>query len=456
MDNLTLQIAKYAHRLSFQEVPTIVIQATKKRIIDSFGCAFGGSGCEAVRIGRRLAQGAAPNKYSGRIIGLPDRTTADWATFVNTSMIRYLDFNDGHHGGHPSDMIGAILAIAESAGADGERLITSIIVAYEVALRIVRATKLRELGWDQGFAVGVGVAAGVGHLLKLPLDKICHGIAITAVANVPMRASRAGQLSHWKGSATAYACRNGVFSALLASEGMTSPEKPFEGRHGLWEQITGPFKIAPFHDEGGKFILPESMLKFWPADGNAQGSIWAALKLREELTEEEITYIDIGVCWSAWHENASEPEKWDPTTRETADHSIPYLFARAFVDGIITMKSFDHASYLDPSLRSLMNKIRAHKDDEAELAYQSSYPHTYLTKITVTRRDHDSLSFEILNPKGQPQNPMNDDEIDTKFKSLSEPILGQKRAAAAVEVWKEIDKVSDLSQAMDLFNFNAT
>ena len=183
--------------------------------------------------------------FPGRIVCHGETSTAESAAFVNTTMIRNLDFNDEYPGGHPSDCLGAFLAIAEAANADGKKLIESLVIAYELFIRLSDATGLRYKGWDQGFAVGIGVAAGVGHLLNFSRAQLAEAISIITVANVPMRNTRAGELSLWKGVATAFAARNGMFAALLAGEGMTGADKPFEGKHGLWDLITGPFQLAP-------------------------------------------------------------------------------------------------------------------------------------------------------------------------------------------------------------------
>src|SRR5438874_1823262 len=245
MDDLTRQIAGFAAELKYDQLPQPVVTAASRFIVDTLACAIAAQDCESAQMGLRLARGAAPERFPGRIICHGERSSAESAAFVNTAMIRNLDFNDEYPGGHPSDCLGAFLAIAEAAGTDGRRLLSSIVVAYELFVRISDATGLRYKGWDQGFAIGVCTAAGVGHLLRLPPEKIGEAVAITTVANVPMRNTRAGALSLWKGAATSFATRNGLFAALLAAEGMVGPDRPFEGKHGLWDLITGPFELEP-------------------------------------------------------------------------------------------------------------------------------------------------------------------------------------------------------------------
>lgn len=200
MDNITRQIAGFAAEMSFELLPEHVIAAGTRYLIDSLACAVAAHDCKPAQIGLRVARGAVPERYPGRILLHRERSIAELAAFVNTAMIRNLDFNDQYPGGHPSDCLGAFLAITEAAGADGSRLLSGTIVAYELFVRISDATGLRYKGWDQGFAIGIWTAAGVGHLLGLPPDRIAEAIAITTVANVAMRNTRSSFDLEWIGA----------------------------------------------------------------------------------------------------------------------------------------------------------------------------------------------------------------------------------------------------------------
>ena len=307
MDNLTRRLATFAASLTYEQIPPEILRHARRSLIDTIGCAFGGLACEAAAIGRRIVEGAVPARHAGAVIGSAVAAPAEEAAFLNTVMIRYLDFNDAWHAGHPSDMLGALLALAGSSGADGRRLLTAMVVVYEVAFQMIPPTQMREKGWDQGYVIGIATTCGLGSLLGLPMERLAHAIAITSVANVPMRNTRAGKLSLWKGAATAFAIRNSVFATLLAADGMTGPDAPFEGRHGLWEQVTGPFELDPFGVDGGEWKFPWIRLKYWPVEYNAQAGVWAALRLRDEMRMEDIASVDIATYWSAWHEIGSEP-----------------------------------------------------------------------------------------------------------------------------------------------------
>ncbi len=445
MDRLTQQLAGFAATLRYDDIPSPVLDRARQSLVDTLGCAFGGRNCEAARIALAIAEGATPVRGAGRVLGTAIRTTAEEAAFINTAMIRYLDFNDSWHAGHPSDILGGLLAVAESSGADGKRLLAAMVAAYEVVFRLIPPTQMREKGWDQGFCVGLATVCGLGHLLDLDAERIGHALAICAVANVPMRATRAGNLSLWKGSATAFAVRNAVYATQLAAGGMTGPEKPFEGRHGLMEQITGKFEIDAFPADGGNWLLPWVRLKYWPVEYNAQAGVWAALELRKQVGPEQVARVDIATYWSAWHEIGSEPAKWDPQTRETADHSLPYIFVRAWLDGGIDVHSFDVEKFMDPAMRPLMAKIGVAED----AGISALFPHKIVMRVTATTVDGRVIEIETGDPRGDSTNPMDDGEIDGKFRLLAEPVVGPAAAEKALAAWRGIAAAGALAGAME-------
>ena len=448
MDNLTRQIADFAADLEFHQLPEPVVAAATRFIADTLACAIAAHDCESAKMGLRLARGAAPVRFPGRIICHGETSTAESATFVNTTMIRNLDFNDEYPGGHPSDCLGAFLAIAEAAQADGRKLLESLVIAYELFIRLSDATGLRYKGWDQGFAIGIGTAAGVGHLLNFTREQLAEAISIITVANVPMRNTRAGELSLWKGAATAFAARNGIFAALLAGEGMTGADKPFEGKHGLWDLITGPFQLTPLPTEGGPYQAPATRLKYWPVEYNGQLPVWAALELRQKADWRELDDIEIGVYTFCFTEIASELEKWDPKTRETADHSLPYIFAKVLVDGTISVAAFEESAYRDPLIRPLMNKIRVYLDKEVD----SIYPKTISMKIKATKKDGGVIDLWPRDPLGHVSNPMGDADVRSKFTQAVEPVYGTDHTARVLEQWWRVSALSsaEISAALEL------
>jgi 2-methylcitrate dehydratase len=446
MDAVTEKIANYAASTRFDHLTAEAAHAATQRLIDSIGCALGAFDCEPAQIGRRVASGQAPGKYAGRVLCFGESLPAEVATFINAAMIRNLDFNDRYPGGHPSDCLGALFALAGSMQVDGKSFLASMIVVYEIFARLSDATTLSRRGWDQGYAIGIATAAGVCNLLKLSADVTGHAVGIAATSNLPLRVTRSGELTPWKNVATAYAARNGLFAALLAAEGMSGPGSAFEGRNGLWEKVTGPFDLTPFPDQGGVYLTPRVQLKYWPIETNGQAAVWAALELRAKTKADELREIEVFTSKFTWFEIGSEPEKWDPKTRETADHSLPYIFARALVDGPILVSSFNDEAVRDPALRPLMQKIKVIPDD----AIEALLPAKVLIRVVATTQDGGQHTVEVENPLGHPANPMQDRHIEEKFMALAEPALGKDRSRTALESWWRVKDAQHIRVLMNL------
>jgi 2-methylcitrate dehydratase len=419
------------------------VHAAVQRFVDSIGCAVAGHDCEGAEIGRRLAAGQSGGKFAGRVLLSGERTGAEAATFINTAMIRALDFNDRYPGGHPSDALGALIALAGALPVDGRRFLTAMTVIYEIFARLSDSARLSRRGWDQGYAIAVSTAAGVSNLLQLPPATTANAIGIAAASNLPLRVTRSGELTPWKNAATAYAARNGLFAALLAREGMAGPMSAFEGRNGLWENVTGPFELEAFPNAGGRALTPQVQLKYWPVETNAQPVIWAALDLRKKVDWQALRAIEVFVSKFTWFEIGSEPEKWDPKTRETADHSLPYIFARTMVSGPINAASFTDTMVRDPALRPLMQMIKVTVDDGIE----ALLPRVRL-RVQATDRDGRAQVVEVDNPLGHPDNPMDDDAITAKFKACAEPVLGEARSRRALDALWGVGKAAQMAAVL--------
>src|SRR5437867_11836391 len=216
----------------------------------------------------------------------------------------------------------------------------------------------------------------------------------------------------WKGCATAAAAKAGLFAAQLASGGMTGPTEAFEGRHGLCEKVTGPFELGTLGGAGRPFAIERTNFKFFAAEYHAQAPLAVALALRSKVRADEIETLDVQIYAMAHSEIGSEPAKWDPRTRETADHSLPYLLAVALRDGAITSASFELDRVLDPSLRPLMNKIRISEDEE----FTRQFPVTLPSEIEVVTTTGERIVERSSYPKGHAQKPMTDHDVQATLR----------------------------------------
>jgi 2-methylcitrate dehydratase len=413
MDRTTEYIAAFVEGLTPDRLTPNAGHEAKRRLVDSLACAFGAVDSPPAAIARALARDVS-GTMRATAVGLPQPTTVEMAAFANTAMVRYLDYNDYYRGrrsgGHPSDMIPAALAVGQALGAAGRDVLAAIVAAYEVAGGLFDAVNLRERGWDQGLFIVIGSAVAAGKLLGLSRGQIGHAVSLAATANIPTRQTRVGHLSMWKGCATAFAVRNGIFSALLAGRGMIAPLEPFEGGDALWQLVTGPFELAlPVSRQA--FAVEQIHTKFRPLEAHAQGPVHLLLSLRDRIPVEALERLDVETYWLTWSEIGSEPEKWDPRTRETADHSLPYLLGVALVDGEIGAGTFALHRIADPALRPIMQRIRiAERKD-----FTARFPGEFPCRMTATLRDGTRVTGEIAHPPGHMRNPLSDAQLDEKF-----------------------------------------
>jgi 2-methylcitrate dehydratase len=448
MDKTTQTLATYAAHLKFDDLTPAALRELKRRLVDSIGCAIGGYRNEPAAIARELAA-ATSGKPPARVLGSGTSTSMEMAAFANTVMVRYLDCNDTYvskGSGHPSDMIPGCLAVAEARGASGKDTLAAIAVAYEVYTGLADVVGLRDLGWDQGVFVVLGTAAGAANLLRLTPAQAGDALAIAITANVPTRQTRAGELAMWKGCATAAATKAGVFAALLAQKGMTGPTAAFEGKDGIWEKVTGRFELRPLGSKETGFGVERSNLKSFPAEYHSQAPLWIALELRAKVRPEDIEAMHVRTYFTAWSEIGSEPEKWDPKTRETADHSLPYLLSAALLDGRITAESFSDARIRDPQLRQLMQSIKVSENPE----FTRQFPGKLMSEIEVQTRGGQKLTLSAQYPKGHAKNPMNDDDVNTKFVGLCGDILPAGRRDALLKALWDLERAPELGKVLDL------
>ncbi len=444
MDSTARYLSAYAASLDFAGLPPDTVHEARRRILDSVGCALGGFAAEPCRIARDLAP-RSEGRGAARILGTGQATTPDMAAFANTGMIRYLDCNDSFvspGGGHPSDMLPAVLAAAEVSGASGRAVITALVLAYEIYGQFAARFATREKGWDQGIFIGPASACAAGKALGLQAEQLAHAMSMTAVSQVPLGQTRVGELSMWKGCATAMAVRNGVFAALLARGGLEGPPEPFEGRYGLFEQVTGELRLDGFGDArtGVPFKLSETSIKYFPVQIHTQAGAAMALELRDKFQLDDLERIRIETYRVAVRNAAGEPEKWDPGTRETADHSLPYVVAVALADGAVTPASFDEKRIRDPLLRPLMRKVEVGQDPEAT----RNYPGRQQTRMEIALRSGRRLRRSADYPRGHSRNPLSDGELEQKFLGLTAGVLPRARQAALLESLQRFDELENM------------
>jgi 2-methylcitrate dehydratase len=448
---LAEKLADYVHSTNYNVVPENVIHETKKRIIDSLGCGLGAFKEEPVKISRKVAE-AARDSQGSTLFGTRKKTTPDLAAFVNGIMVRYFDYNDTYlskEPAHPSDNIGPCFSVAESEHATGKDLLLSIILAYEIQCRLCDAADIRHRGWDHVCYGLPSTALAAGKLMDLDTEKMNQAVNLALNSHITMRQVRAGELSMWKGCSFANAARNGVFSALLAREGMTGPSPVFEGEMGFFKQVSGPFEmnIDDFGGRNGSFKIAETYLKFFPAEIHSQTSIWAALEARKEIENPEgILSVEIASHEAGYTILGKDPEKWNPLTKETADHSLPYIVGMALLEGKIDNSTYTEKKFRDPKILEFLKKITVVEDR----TLSAMYPEAVANRVTVKLSSGKVVSKQVDYHKGHPKNPMSDAEVEEKFQRLTREYLDKNRARRILDAVWNLEKAKDVARVISL------
>ena len=371
-----------------------------------------------MRACREIAQNASGGLST--IVGTGKRTTPDLASFANGAAIRYYDLNDvyiGRAACHPSDNIAACLAVAESEQASPASLITAIALAYEINCRLIDAFDLSARGWDEATIFSLPAAAlAAGKLMKLSLEQLTQAVNLAINDHIPMGQTRAQTLSDWKGLADAEAGRNAVFAALLARAGITGPAPIFEGRKGFFQLVSGTTEvnIGAFGRQGVQFRIHECGMKAYPVVVYAQTTVKAGMLMAKDVGNlESIATMEIATTKRGYEFAGRDPEKWTPENKETADHSLPFIAARAMFDGDLNNASYSPEKLHDPRVRALMSKTTVTIDPAFAPARGSATP----TRIVATLKDGRRVTHQVDHMPGFAGQPMSRSDVERKFRS---------------------------------------
>lgn len=423
----------------------------RRRLLDSIGVAFAGFDHPGPRAALRYAKRLATDR--GCVLwGTSLRAPAEVAGFFNGALIRCLDFNDAYFGRdstHPSDMIGALVAVAEERGSTGAQLLDAIAVGYEVAADCADAFGVRANGWDHVNITSVGACAAVARLIGLTADQAEQAIALTVVPNGAMLQTRAGNLSMWKGMAAPHGARLAVTACHLAEAGVEGPYEPFEGKRGfvallLDGVVPVPAALDRLRDLEPPTRIGDTHLKAWPLGYVSQSAVAATLEARAKIpqgvTIEHIRVSTYGVAV----ELMGSPEKYRPGNRATADHSLPYVVVAALDDGAITEETFAQDRIVAPATHERLRRVVEVVEDPALTA---AYPGSHSARVELVATSGETFAAQVDHPPGHAANPLSDEALTAKFIHGAQPILGSRVEAvhAAVDALEHAGDVTSLT-----------
>ncbi|MEW6720759.1 MAG: MmgE/PrpD family protein [Thermodesulfobacteriota bacterium] len=427
------ELSTFVHRAEWDGISRAARKALKIRVLDSLGCAWGAMEAGPIRkIRRHVAE------FGGKplctLIG-GGRTSPDRAAFYNSALIRYLDFNDSYLAKgetcHPSDNLGAVLAAAEYAGICGRELLASLAAAYQVQCRLSDVAPLRARGFDHVTQGVIAAAAGAGRALSLDEEQLANALAIAATANNAVRATRTGELSHWKGLAAPNAAFNGLRAAFLAKEGITGPAGAFEGPKGWMQVVSGPFEID-WEGEGLERVS-RTVLKKYNAEIHSQSAIEGLLGMMEaeRFTGRQIARIRVEIFDVAFLiiGGGAEGDKTVVRTKEEADHSLPYILAVAALDGEVTPAQYAPERILRDDVQELLRKVEVVPDP----VFSARFPEEHACRLTVALRDGRILTREKTDYEGFHTRPMSMDGAAGKFRRVADGSLDPARMESVIQ-----------------------
>ena len=451
-ETVTARMARWAAGLTYQQLSPDAVYQAKRFLLDSVGCALGGYQQHDVKIALEVLDEIA-GRGPATVMGTGKRIDPVSASLANALMIRSMDYNDIYwkqDPSHPSDIFPAALACCERAQSDGRELIVGLVLGHEFEMRFCEAAfpGIRERGWHHATLTAFVSPIVAGRALRLGWEQIQHAVGISASRHVTLGAVTAGKLSMMKNTVDPMATQSGVLAALMAERGYTGPEHVVDGKEGLTHCCGPSWKLSLLTEGlGESWRITQCGMKAFPTEALTHTPISAVLDIvkANDLKPEQVEKVQIRSLARA-ADILSDPSKYDPRSKETADHSLPYVIAAALAERQVTPVQFEMKKIMDPTIRAQLSKVEVVADPEIEKVF----PALQRVIVNLTTTDGRTFSEQLDYPKGDRRNPLSDAEVEEKFAALAEGVLssgGQKKLKGAI--WN-LEKVRSVSNLMGL------
>jgi 2-methylcitrate dehydratase len=451
-------------------------RAAKCVLIDAMAVSVGALRHPAAQKARRHAYRFAGAAGGALIWGTKQRTSPELASLTNGVLLRCYDYNDfmvgNRNSGHPSDMVGGVIAAAEWAGASGAELLSALAVGYEMVGAAFDAFSTAPGGWDYTNLTAIGAACGIATVLELDESQTREALAMTVIPHFASDEIESGELNArgdltmWKRFNGSDAVRNALQACLLASVGVEGAIRPFVGKCGFVKKMQNswdPLTVLRDVLVTGRPLarISQAMMKRWPVGSVGQSAIQATLDARAQVGDiDRIKEIRVFAEEGAYeHLVQIRTAPWEPISRETADHSLPYIVATAAIDGYVHVDSFNLGKVLDPARRKfLKDKVKVSPAPElgtlagGKLARAAA---GYLSRVEMETLDGQVIHGAARPFPGHPDNPFSDSDLLAKLSENAEPLIGKSHAQRLGEALLSLERMPDLTSLMELLAFDA-
>ena len=449
---ITATMSRWAAGVEYKQLSADAVYQAKRFLLDSIGCALGGYQQHEVKIALQVLDEIA-GRGSSTVIGAGQRVDPVSASLANALMIRCMDYNDIYwkqDPSHPSDLFPAALACCEHAKSNGKELIVGLVLGHEFEMRLCEAAfpGIRERGWHHATLTAFVSPIVAARALHLNWEQMQHAIGISASRHCTLGAVTAGKLTMMKNTVDPMATQSGVLAALMAEKGYTGPEHVIDGKEGLTHCFGPDWRLNVLTDGlGESWRITQCGMKFFPTEALTHAPISAVLDLVKEndLHPDQVEKVEVRSLARA-ADILSDPSKYDPHTKETADHSLPYVIAAAIVERQVTPAQFTMETIMDAKIRAQLKKVEVVADPEIEKVF----PALQRVMVTITTADGRLLTKQLDYPKGDPRNPLSDAEIEEKFGALAEGVLSAGAQKKLKEAIWNLEKAESVSKLMAL------
>jgi 2-methylcitrate dehydratase len=451
-ESVTAKMARWAAGLEYKHLSQEAVYQAKRFLLDSVGCALGGYQQHDVKMALDVLEEIA-GRGPATVIGTGTKVDVVSASLANALMIRCMDYNDIYwkqDPSHPSDIFPAALACCERAKNDGKELIVGLVLGHEFEMRFCVAAfpGIRERGWHHATLTAFVSPIVAGRALHLDWEQIQHAIGISASRHATLGAVTAGKLTMMKNTVDPMATQSGVLAALMAEKGYTGPEHVVDGKEGLTHCFGPEWKLELLTDGlGESWRITQCGMKAFPTEALTHTPISATLDLvkQNDLKPDQVQQVQIRSLARA-ADILSDPSKYDPRSKETADHSLPYVIAAALVDRQVTPAQFTMEKIMDPAIRAQLKKIEVVADPEIEKVF----PALQRVIVNITTKDGRTFTRQLDYPKGDPRNPLADNEIEEKFAALAQGVLSKSAQEKLKDAIWNLEKVGAVSKLMGM------
>jgi 2-methylcitrate dehydratase len=453
MTSITRQMADFAINLRYEDIPAAELKEAKRFLLDSIGCALAAVGNEDMAAMYRFVTrlGGTPE---ASLIGSGVKTNAANAALMNSLLVRALDYNDIYweqDPSHPSDIIFGAISPAEALGKGGQEALVGMLIAYELEMRWCLACfpGVREVGWHHATLTQFVSPFVAGRMYDLNADQMVAAAGISGSSHFTLGGVVAGHLTNMKNTADPLATQAGVLAALMAREGTTGPVEVIEGKEGF-QHVIHNVTLKPeilLDGLGTQFLIRQCAYKAFPTEALTHQPISAVLNVMEkhDLVAENLAEIHIQTT-TRGADILSDPSKYDPRTKETADHSLPYCIAAAAADGGLWPTSFEEEKLFDPRIRALLPKIKVVANKEID----SLFPAVKRAIATLTAHDGRQFAETVDHAKGSPQNPMSDKDLIAKFRANASGAVSPLRQDEIIEATWNLEDLNHMGDYMKL------